>query len=203
MSRAPTRPWLALLLALLLPARVSANTPVEVVEHLQDELLAVMQDADRLGYSGRYQRLDPVIRDSLDLPFIVRLAVGRYWNDLSAAQQAQLVDTFTRLSVSTYAAQFDGYGGETFSVESRQQLADGDVVVRAVLRDPDGDRTLFDYQLHQSGGDWRIVNIIVDGISDLALKRAQYTATLRRQGFDALLARLAEKAASNAGPATP
>ncbi|MDQ2696208.1 MAG: ABC transporter substrate-binding protein [Pseudomonadota bacterium] len=203
MSRAPTRQGLALLLALLLPAWVSANTPVEVVEKLQDALLAVMKDAGRLGYSGRYQRLEPVIRDSFDLPFIVRLAVGRYWQDLSEAQQAQLVDTFTRLSVSTYAAQFDGYGGETFRVESRQALADGDVVVRAVLHDPDGDRTFFDYQLHRNGGDWRIVNIIVDGISDLALKRAQYTATLRRQGFDALLARLAEKAASNAQTAAP
>ena len=44
-------------------------------------------------------------------------------------------------------------------------------------------------------GKAQIINIIHDGISDLALKRAQYTSIIDRDGFPALLAKLVEKIA--------
>ncbi|MBL8528930.1 MAG: ABC transporter substrate-binding protein, partial [Burkholderiales bacterium] len=44
----------------------------------------------------------------------------------------------------------------------------------------------------------RIVNIVADGISDLALKRAQYTSIMEREGFDSLLAKLSQKIADYA-----
>ena len=40
---------------------------------------------------------------------------------------------------------------------------------------------------------WRIVNIIVNGVSDLALKRAEYNSLLEREGFQALIAKLEEQ----------
>jgi len=51
----------------------------------------------------------------------------------------------------------------------------------------------FVYILNQSGGQWAIINIIVDGISDLALKKAQYTSVIDREGFDSLMNKLTQK----------
>ena len=51
----------------------------------------------------------------------------------------------------------------------------------------------FEYVVGQLNGSWRIINIVVDGISDLAIKKAQYTSVMDREGFDALLAKLAQK----------
>jgi phospholipid transport system substrate-binding protein len=47
-------------------------------------------------------------------------------------------------------------------------------------------------------GQWQIINIIVDGISDLALKKAQYTSVIDREGFDSLLNKLTQKIADYA-----
>ena len=40
---------------------------------------------------------------------------------------------------------------------------------------------------------WKIINILADGVSDLALKRAEYSAIIQRDGFSALLSLLEQK----------
>jgi phospholipid transport system substrate-binding protein len=47
--------------------------------------------------------------------------------------------------------------------------------------------------LKEKGASWRIINIIANGVSDLALKRSEYTAILQRDGFDALISQINEK----------
>ena len=51
-----------------------------------------------------------------------------------------------------------------------------------------------DYRLHSSNGSWLIIDVIVDGsVSELALRRSQYAAVIKRDGVDGLLAKLEEK----------
>ena len=47
--------------------------------------------------------------------------------------------------------------------------------------------------MKKKGDDWRIINIIANGISDLALKRSEYTSILKREGFEVLLAKISDK----------
>ena len=95
-------------------ALAQAATPRAVIERLHAGLLEVMQDAAELDYEARYRRLEPVLQASYDFPFMTRIAVGPAWGDLDEAQRAQLVELFTEMSIASYAARFDGYGGERF-----------------------------------------------------------------------------------------
>ena len=56
----------------------------------------------------------------------------------------------------------------------------------------------FDYMMKKKDEGWQIINIIADGVSDLALKRSDYTSVLNREGFDALIAKINEKIESYA-----
>lgn len=170
-----------------------AEAAVQVVDRLQDALIAVMKDAKKLGYHGRYQQLAPVAKDTHDLRDIARVAVGAFWSKLSEAQKAQFVDTFTDLSIATYAYQFDDYSGEKFQTGAHEVMPRGDVMVHSTLTKSDGGQVRFDYILRQVDGRWRIVNIIADGVSDLALKRAEYSNVLKTEGFEALTAKLKSK----------
>lgn len=167
-----------------------------VISHFHDALLSVMQHADKLGYKGRYARLDPEIRKAYNLPLLARLTLGGAWSGLSPGQQKQFIDVFSRLVVATYAKNFDGYSGERFQTVSQQSLGSAEVVVHTKLSGgSDGDVVQLDYILRRFGGTWRIINVIADGASDLALKRADYTSVLHRQGFDKLIERLKGKIA--------
>ena len=183
-----------LLIHLAMPY-ASAGDPraVEVVEKLHTTLLAVMKDGVKIGYQGRFDHLAPVIKSSFDMPFISRTALGKYWETLNNEQRSRFVEAFTHMSIATYAANFDSYSGERFKTVGEKEVSGGRILIQSQLTKSDGGRVQLDYLLHRTGSQWRIVNIIAEGVSDLALKRADYSAFLKNNGFEALLKRINEK----------
>ncbi|MDD5274662.1 MAG: ABC transporter substrate-binding protein [Methylovulum sp.] len=171
----------------------STATAKQVVESFQNELIDVMKTGKSAGYSGRYSKLHDAVTQSHDLPKIARIVVGKEWEKLSESQQKQLVDVFTKLSVASYAHNFKDYDGESFDFDSEEETTRGGVVIHTHLSIPDEKDVKFDYMLKEQGNSWRIINIIANGVSDLALKRSEYTAVLQREGFDALITKITEK----------
>ena len=190
-----------LVLTLSLPAAAIGTDPAaaQVVEKLHAELLEVMKKAKALGYKGRYQRLAPLVASSYDFPFISKLVVGRYWSEFSLEQKEQFVNTFTKLSIATYAHQFNGYSGEHFKTISAEESTRGRLLIKTVLIKSDGEEVTLDYMLHQNEHHWQIINVIAQGVSDLSLKRAQYTSYLKKEGFVGLLQKINEKIQSYEG----
>ncbi len=182
------------LILLIIPQSASAGEATEVVARLQSALLSTMKDADRLGFEGRYRLLEPVVVDTHDLPFIARIALGRHWRTLNEEQRAMMISTFQRLSIASYAGRFDTYTGKKFKIGEEKPLPRGQGrMVESRMIKPDGENVQFTYLLHHVNNQWRIVNIIVNGVSDLALKRAEYNSLLEREGFQALIAKLEEQ----------
>lgn len=181
-----------LCLSMLLPSAAENSVAVATVDNLHAALLDIMRNAQSLGFAGRRDRIAPVIRESLDLPFIARFSLGRYWKDLSAERQDAFVEVFSRWTVTHYASRFDGYTGEQFKTISSAPARRGREFVRTVLEvnDDPADDVSLDYLLHDRDGKWRIVNVIANGVSDLSLKRADYGAVVKAQGLDSLIAKL-------------
>lgn len=170
-----------------------ASSARQIVDKFQTQLIAVMKEGKQLGYSGRYDKLQDAVSNSHDLTKIARIVVGKEWEKLSETQQQQLVDVFSKLSIASYAHNFKEFTGEAFIFDSEEETTRGGVVVHARLTIPDEKDVKFDYMLKEKGNSWRIINIIANGVSDLALKRSEYTSILQREGFDALIAKINEK----------
>ncbi len=165
----------------------------DIVLNFQKQLIAVMEQGKTLGFQGRYEQLEKAIVDSHDLTKIARIVVGKEWKKLSDEQKATLTDVFSRLSISAYAHNFKDFSGESFNYVSEDETARGGVIVHTVFVLPEDKDVKFDYMLKKKGDNWRIINIIANGVSDLALKRSEYTSVLKRQGFDVLIAKINEK----------
>jgi len=171
----------------------SEHTAVDVVAHFQSALLSSMKDAKQLGFKGRFERLGPEVERSHDLPRVARLAIGKHWRSLDGQQQRRFINTFTHLVIATYAHQFHAFSGESFVRKTVRPLKHGRMLVRTELIKADGQPVHLDYILHQHHGRWLIINIIANGVSDLALKRAEYASVLSRDGIERLLAMLQRK----------
>ena len=164
------------------------------VEALHGSLIEVMKEAAQLGYAGRYARLEPVMRELFDLPFMAEKAVGRYWNEATPEDQAHLVETFSRYTIANFAGRFDSYSGQSFETLGQEPTARDTLLVRTQLVDPGRENVQLDYRLRANGGRWRIVDIYMNGaISELALRRSEYASLIKREGFAALLAALDER----------
>ncbi len=189
---------IVLMLALWFPVgswggEQEAATARQVVATFQGHLIDAMKAGKKAGYAGRYEKLYGPVTQSHDLEKIARVIVGREWEKLTTDQQRTFVEVFRRFSVSSYAHNFKGYDGETFVFDSLEETGKGGVVVRTLLKIPNEKDVKLDYMLKQNGNTWQIINIIANGVSDLALKRTEYASVLQREGFDALIRRLNEK----------
>ena len=177
----------------------------QTVDKLNATLIEAMKNSRQLGYKGRYAKLDPVVKETHDFPTIAQIALGSHWKTLSDEQKKMFIDKLTELSIATYAAQFNDYAGEDFKFASEQGMKFNRVTLRYELTAPKEKPVVFEYVMGQSNGQWTIINIVVDGISDLALKKAQYTSIIEREGFDNLLNKLNQKItdyANNNGAST-
>lgn len=173
-----------------------SDNPEQVIHKLQSSLIQVMREGEQLGYDGRFKFLEPVIDQSHDIELIIKTILGAtYWSQLDNEQKNLIVDTFRQLSIATYAGRFNQYEGEQFEIVEQRALPHEQILVRSQLTKSDGGKVNFDYVLHQTDAHWRIVNILFDGVSDLAVKRGEYRAILQRDGFPTLIELLKEKIA--------
>jgi len=168
-------------------------TAKEVVNTFQLRLIDAMSGGATLGFDGRYSLVEVAVRESHHLTKIARIVVGKEWGKLSKAQKKLLVDRFSQLIFSSYAKFFNEFSGETFNYISEEETRRGGIIVHTLLEIPDDENVKFDYMLKKNGDSWRIINIIANGVSDLALKRSEYTEVLSRQGFDALIGLMEQK----------
>ncbi|MGH8608460.1 MAG: ABC transporter substrate-binding protein [Gammaproteobacteria bacterium] len=164
-----------------------------VVERLHGTLIRVMENADKLGYTGRYQTLKPVVDDSFDFGEISRIVLGRYWRRLDNDQQTEFVNIFRELSTATYASRFDSYSGERFRQVAKEPFKGERLLLRTELVKQNGETIPFLYVLQPQQEKWLIINVVADGVSDLSLKKAEYASVMKREGFQHLVAKLREK----------
>ena len=185
---------MAFIVACLSPAtaETTAQSPVAVVDGLHKVLLETMQQADQLGFAGRVEKLTPVLNDSFDFGTIARIVAGRGWKEATQEQQEKFVDVFKRLSIATYASNFSGYSGESFKTLSDNQNKRAHTVKTAIVK-RDGEKISLNYMLRENNGQWRIINVVAQGVSDLSLKRAEYSAVIKSEGFDSLTKKLDKK----------
>jgi phospholipid transport system substrate-binding protein len=175
-------------------AQAQSEAPDAVVQRLHDALerSAAAHPDD---FDGRYRVLEPVVLATHDLPYIAELTIRREWAGLSEDARRRFVDAFVELSVTTYASRFAGLATGSFEAGGSEDLAGGRSRVTATLTTPGGDAIPFEYVLHEAGDGWRIVNILADNVSDLALKRAEYRRLLDSGTIEDVIAALRRQAA--------
>ncbi|WP_343898244.1 ABC transporter substrate-binding protein [Craurococcus roseus] len=166
-------------------------TSAAVVEGFHAALLDTMRNARALGPRGRERRLRPAMQAAFDLPAMTRIAVGPPWTGLPEGERQALVSAFSDWVVATYANRFDGYAGESFTTEGESALKTGDRMVRTQLVRPNDTPVQLNYLLRGGESRWRVVDIYLSGtISELASRRAEFTALLRDGGAERLVAEL-------------
>jgi phospholipid transport system substrate-binding protein len=153
-------------------------------------LVAASQAHPGANTDARYRALEPLIEQTHDLPYIAEFALRKQWPMLSPSDRQRFVAAFEKLSVMTYASRFKNVSAATFKSAGPGTVEAGRAhVLTAIARQGQPDIPL-DYMLEQKEGAWRIINIIADGVSDLALKRAEYQRILGSGSVDDLIKEL-------------
>jgi len=166
--------------------------PVKVVNKLHESLLTAMKLGDKKGPSERYNLLEPIISQSFDFPKIARIVTGRHWKSASKTDQNQFKNSLLRLGTSSYASNFKEYSGHHFKVIKSKEFGKK-AIVETTLIDSEDNSIKIKYMLQKKENMWRIINVIAEGVSDLSLKRADYTLFLESNSLGVLAKTLNNK----------
>ena len=175
-------------------APVAPQHPQTIIAGFNASLLQAMQNAETLGFRGRWQTLARPLTEVFHLPVMARIVVGTRWRKLNPDQQNRLVDSFSRLTSATYASRFDGWSGEKFEIRGMDNVRDRTVLVKTAIIRPNDDPVEINYLMRRFEAGWRVIDVFLkQSYSELATKRSEYSSVLRRQGFDALIGQIEEK----------
>ena len=176
-------------------AAQDAGDPKAIVQSFYDALMETMKQGDELGFEGRYKKLEPVIRQTFDEPVMAKIAVGSFWTNFSADDKTKVLEAFDRYMVTTYAARFKTYKGQTFEVGEVKRPADNRALVETKLIRSNGQPVSLNYLFRPgTDGTLKIIDVYYSGaISEMARMRSDFSATIAEGGAPALVAALEKK----------
>jgi phospholipid transport system substrate-binding protein len=178
------------------PGRAAEADPaVQQIETFYAALIDTMKQGKELGLQGRYKQLTAVTQETFDLPGMAQASVGPAWQTISEPDRKAVVDAFERLTISNYAKNFSVFGGEKFTVDPNVKMRNADKIVESKLIGGDGKETPFNYRLRMSDGKWKVIDIYLNGyVSQVALRRADYSTTVASAGAAGLAKKINELA---------
>ena len=171
-----------------------AGGATEAMRSTIDEVLKIIQDKELkqpARAEERRQRLEQVVGDRFDYQEMSRRALGTHWNTLSDQDKQEFVKLFKTLLTNSYADKIEAYSGEGVKYINERTEKDYAEVRTKVLT---GKIEIpLDYRLINKGTDWRVYDVVVDGVSLVNNYRGQFSKILRSSTYADLVGQLRKK----------
>ena len=187
-----------------LPVR-AAEGPRDVVQRTTDAVLAILRDKS-FSSADKRTKIEEVVYTEVDFAVLSRLVLARNWNSMTPAQQESFQSEFKRHLSVTYGNNVDNYKNERSEIVGDRKEARNDWTVQTKIIRGGPDDVAVDYRLRQKEDRWRIIDVIVEGVSLVANFRSQFQEIIANGGIDHLLKLLHDKNAKGESvlpPATP
>jgi phospholipid transport system substrate-binding protein len=172
------------------PYAATSDPAAIQVQRLDTSLLESMRAGSGLGITDRYRKLEPVIEQVFDLPLMTKLAIGPGWANFSAAQQQAAIAAFTRFTIANYAHNFHEFAGEKFEIDDNILSRGADKIVQTKIVSPHDAPANLVYRMRESGGLWKVIDVSYEGVSELSMRRSDFTAAVTSGGAPVLIAHL-------------
>ncbi|MFW5969870.1 MAG: MlaC/ttg2D family ABC transporter substrate-binding protein [Halofilum sp. (in: g-proteobacteria)] len=201
--QATTRGLTVLLLGVLLAAPLNAAAEPDpekaqtMVQDVIDRMLDVLRnDLDEADDEAEFleRKMDEIVAPRLDFITMTKLAVGRHWRDADNDQKRALVTEFRELLLRTYADSLREYDNEELELLPLEPVDREDrAKVRSRVIQSDGPEIPVNYSLRFHDGEWKVYDIVIDGVSMVTNYRSTFSNEIRSNGVDGLVSVLRTK----------
>ena len=168
---------------------VSAGTldeAIKFVQNLGDNAIEVLK-APNTSPEQRRAEFQALLDRGFAVKTIGRFALGRNWRAATPEQQQEYLSLFRQFILNTYASRLDGYSGQSFNVVDARPIDDKDTLVNTEIGQTDAEPLRVDYRVRTKQGTYKIVDVLVEGISLITTQRSEFSSIINREGFDGLL----------------
>lgn len=194
------RKCLVLLTSLLLWATVAAANPAAETPAAKF-VIGLAHDAvkkitnDQLPNVKREAEFRRMLLNNFDVAAIGRFALGRYWRQLNSEQQHQYMVLFEDMIVKTYANRLGNYKKVDLTVTMVREAGSFIEVTTLIVQPTSTEPARVDWRLAPYQNSFRVVDVVVEGVSLSVTQRSEFSAVLDRAGgqLDALFTLMRER----------
>lgn len=190
--------WLTVLVVAVCIGMVAvpgyAGPPTDSMKATIDEVLRIVREKalkQPEKVEERRHLLETVVAARFDYSEMSRRALGAPWNQLTDQQKQEFVDLFRTLLTNSYADKIETYSGEGVQyLHERTEKEYAEVRTKVLSGKTE---IPLDYRMIHRADDWRVYDVVVDGVSLVNNYRGQFTKILRASSYSDLVDQLRKK----------
>lgn len=137
---------------------------------------------ENLGKQEKQAEFRKLLQDSFDMATIGRFVLGRNWRTATPEQRTEYQKLFEAMIVKVYSKRFDDYQGQKFEVRNFRPDGENDTIVSSYIVPDSGQEIGVDWRVRYKNGRYKIVDVIVEGVSMALTQRSDFASVIQRGG---------------------
>ena len=139
--------------------------------------------------------VDTRVMACVDFTMMTRMTVGPKWRQASPEERQRLMTGFEKLLIRIYSGALKNVKDHTCELRpTRNRKVKDEMVIRTLLKAQGQPDIGLDYRIYRNkAGEWKIVDVNVEGIWMVENYRSQFASTLNQDGIPGLIRLLEEK----------
>ena len=141
-------------------------------------------------------RFAKLFNEYLDLDFIGKFVLGRYWNTAKPAERKEFIEVYRQMNIKTWSKRFDEFKGKSFNFNgTTPSNSKNQIFVDTTVPMPQGTPAKVIWRVKDTNGTLKVVDIIIENVSLAITARNEYTAYIKKSknGIADLIADLKQK----------
>lgn len=150
----------------------------------------------KIAQREKTERFRTLFKKFFDIPAIARFTVGRFWKMGQPDEQTKFMTAFEDVIVYTWSRRFSEYNGQTLQVQSTAPDGTDGALVNSTIVGKETQPVAVAWRLRKREDGWRVVDVIIEGVSMAVTYRQEYAGILAQQGgFGGLITQVQTQAA--------
>ncbi|MEM9102127.1 MAG: ABC transporter substrate-binding protein [Pseudomonadota bacterium] len=174
-----------------------SGSPDEIVKLLSEEMIKRIQTLDRetRTVNSLYTIIEQVLMPHIAHTTVARRVLSKHWKKATKEQQEKFTQEFSTFMILFYAKAFNEYTNETIEYKPMKKYKEGDkrAMVETVIDRKSDPSINVKYSMKKYKSGWKVVDIIVEGVSLVISKNKEYNPLVAAESWDTLVAKLAFK----------
>lgn len=163
------------------PETVNPEHAIVALKRLSNDAVGILTDG-QLNQAQKITKFHGLMAREFDIPLMARFALGRHWKRADADQRSAYVDAFSKFLLHNYAPKIAGAKVVSFDVISARRAGKRDVMVQSRIAQGSGQVLKLVWRMRQRNGQYRVIDVVAEGISLALTKRQEFAAILKANG---------------------
>ena len=157
-----------------------AGPALDSVKGDVETILKILKNPAYQGEAGKKTKQEHIRKISVkmfDFAELSKRTLGFNWNKFSTAQRQEFVDLYKGILEDAYVDKITSYTDERINYTRELQLSENSAEVQSTVVTKSGEIPVY-YRMHNKDGQWRVYDIVIEGVSLVNNYRTQFREIL-------------------------